>query len=66
MVLPSPIRWMEGEIAGSKPLGCLCNLPIKKCWTIIFYAEQWGMVLLYLLNVYFNIGVNDVGDRNQP
>ena len=30
MVLPSPIRWMEGEIAGSKPLGCLCNLPIKK------------------------------------
>ena len=42
MVLPSPIRWMEGEIAGSKPLGCLCNLPIKKkmldnnflCWTM--------------------------------
>ena len=23
-------NWLEGEVVGSKPITCMCNLPIKK------------------------------------
>uniref|UniRef100_A0A2N9FSU0 Condensin complex subunit 2 n=1 Tax=Fagus sylvatica TaxID=28930 RepID=A0A2N9FSU0_FAGSY len=37
-------REMEGETVGSKPIECMCNLPIKKVYCYQMYVMDYGTV----------------------
>ncbi len=65
MTLPPKKEWVEGEIVGSKPIGCMCNLPLKlftglRCYLVGFgpYAvlHKNCILLLVIFEIDFEVG----------